>query len=168
MINGVAYIMMKVGNLNVPWLTIVNQHLQSNLTIIISYIDLNYNKYMKPVSSSYQPPSQQSSSYDLPQSGAGGFPQANGGNLPRLPAVDDDLLQYFSNMSDDELMGEYEMVIMQMMEDPEIAAALQYLAEHPNDIMGAASDPTVASGIQKMGSNPMFATLQYIIQSRQH
>lgn len=166
--NGVAYIMMKVGNLNVPWLTIVNQHLQSNLTIIISYIDLNYNKYIKPVSSSYQPPSQQSSSYDLPQSGAGGFPQASGGNLPRLPAVDDDLLQYFSNMSDDELMGEYEMVIMQMMEDPEIAAALQYLAEHPNDIMGAASDPTVASGIQKMGSNPMFATLQYIIQSRQH
>lgn len=123
---------------------------------------------MKPVSSSYQPSYQQSSSYELPQSGANGFPQASGGNLPRLPAVDDDLLQYFSNMSDEELMGEYEMVIMQMMEDPEVGAALQYLAEHPNDIMGAASDPTVASGIQKMGSNPMFATLQYIIQSRQH
>lgn len=29
--NDVIYIMMKVGNLNVPWLTIVNQHLQSTL-----------------------------------------------------------------------------------------------------------------------------------------
>lgn len=27
--NDVVYIMMKVGNLNIPWLTIVNQHLQS-------------------------------------------------------------------------------------------------------------------------------------------
>lgn len=93
-------------------------------------------------------------------------PQAHLGGMSQLPGVDQDLLMYFSNMSNEEIMGEYQMVLMQMMEDPEIAAALQYMAEHPNDIQGASSDPTIENGIRKMASNPMFCTLQYLLDSR--
>ena len=85
-----------------------------------------------------------------------------------MPGVDNDLLMYFSNMTDEEIMGEYQMVMMQMMEDPEIAEAFQYLAAHPNDMMGALSDPTVANGVRKMAENPLFCTLQHLINGRMH
>ena len=88
----------------------------------------------------------------------------NGGM--RLPGVDDGLLAYFDQMSNEEIMGEFENVIMQLMNDPDVAVALQYLGEHPNDIMGAASDPTVRAGIQKLAANPTFCTLQYLLNKR--
>lgn len=119
---------------------------------------------MKPATSTYQ-----SSTVQTNQSNGNSFvPQSSYSELPRLPGVDEDLLMYFSNMSDEEIMEEYQMVVMQMMGDPDIGVALQYLTEHPDDIMGAASNPTVAAGIQKMQNNPTFATLQYLVSSRRH
>lgn len=157
--NGVTYILLKTENLNIPWLSYIKQCLESmNIFFFNKIIEVRYDSYMQVNPSLTQP--LQSVQYNT------GMNMMDPNGAIRLPGVDDGLLAYFEQMSNEEIMGEFENVMMQLMNDPDVAVAFQYLNEHPNDIMGAASDPTVRAGIQKLAANPTFCTLQYLLNKR--